>query len=266
MSSVFVPLMISKVKHLNNKINFGVIFYAIMLAILIIGNISTYVIKYVFNNYDSQLLTTNIYWTMGMFFFVLGFVFNVRKKTTKTKKLYPLNINLIIILFLLSLWGTLVAYYFIGFIPFLKGAGTGERYSYYGTISLFNRLWSYCVVVAVLSFIYINQIKSVFLVKSILFLSILTSLFFIIRMYPFLIFLVLFLLWVTFQKKKALIFVVSTVAVLLFFVGNTLFQDYRSGTETNSLQNNSDLNYVQAKLTNTGWRSLGHGWSYYYNF
>lgn len=253
-SYFLLSYLLSK-KRNNYKINLGIIFYCVMILILIIGNSSTYAIKFIFPNYDDNLITTNIYWLTGILFFSLGYLFS-NNKSNRVKYFYPLNNTIIILLFFVTLLGTLVAYYFIGFIPFLQGAGTGERFDSYGTSSLFNRMWSLCVVVAVLSFLSLKINKN-FIMFIVLVLSILISFFFIVRMYPFLIFVVIFLIWNSLELNKIKILIISLIFVIVFFAGNTLFQNYRTGESVSPLQSSGQLNYVQSKIIYDSFNEFG---------
>jgi len=257
MTFFIVPLMQSRLAKFSSRVNFGVIYYAAMALILVIGNSSTYIIKFVYPAFDDDLMTTNIYWLAGMFFFSLGFLFSVSRKIRPNKYLFQLRMNIILILLSLSIIGTFVAYYYLGFIPFISGTDTGERYTSYGTITIFNRMWSYCVVAAVLSFIYIKQIKPLFISKITIVIAILISFFFLIRMYPFLIFVVIFLLWITFEGKQVKINIIALISVIVLSVGNVYFQDYRTGDDTNALQASGQLNFVQSKIVYDNFNEFG---------
>ncbi len=257
MSYFFIPSMIKVTKRQGGKVNFGLIFFGAMSIILIIGNISTHVIKFVFPAFDDDLYVTNIYWLCGMLFFSIGFIINLNRGVNRNHRYFPLRANIIFVLLSLSLIGTLVAFYYLGFIPFFGGSGTDERYSSYGTITLFNRLWSFCVVVAVFSFVYLKKIKSLVLIYVSLIVSILISFFFLIRMYPFLIFVVVFLSWFTFEENRGRVYIVTLISLVVFLVGNVFFQEYRTGDDTNALQSSGQLNFVQSKIVYDNFNEFG---------
>lgn len=248
---VFIPKFLRADVYKGKKINLGVIYFSIMALIIIIGNLSTYVIQYVYPLYDTDLKATNLYWLAGMFCFSIGYLMSMKfmsRRSTKSRTYYHINNNLVIIVFLLALVGTYVAYVSLGFIPFLEGVGKGARYAASTSSTIYDRLWSFCVASAALAYIYTRTVKKTILIYLILISSVVLSLFFIIRMYPFLTFLVLFLLWLKFEQKWSKILLYTSMAIVLFFIFNVAFVDYRSENSFTKVQESGGLNIIQRRF------------------
>lgn len=253
LSLVFLPRMTKSANRNSRRlsINLGVLYFSAMGLIIVVGNLSAYIIKYVYSEYDVDLQATNLYWLAGMFFFSVGFLFYSGRKKNKIPELIrilALNKKIIILIFMLVVLGTAVAYISIGFVPFIEGVGSGERYSSDAAGTVFDRLWSFCVVSASLAYIYVRKIHRYPLAYFIIGASIILSLFYIIRMYPALTLLSLFLLWLIFEKRRSRIIITAIFAIIIFFVFNIVFVDYRSDSALTKVQESQELNFVQRRL------------------
>jgi len=209
------------------------------------------VIQSVYPLYDTDLKATNLYWLAGMLLFSIGYLVYIKFAShgqVMRRTFFILNQNLTLIIFFFVLIGTLVAYSSIGFIPFIEGVGKGARYAASTSSTIFDRLWSFCVASAALAYVYIRCVKKSALMYVVLISSIALSLFFIIRMYPFLTILVLYLLWWKFERRFHKIVLFTTIVLALFFVFNVAFVDYRSENAFTKVQESSGLNIIQRRF------------------
>lgn len=257
---LFIPQFFKQGINISGRINLGLIYFGTMIVILIVGNISNYVIKFVYPLYDVNIRATNLYYLAGVLFFLIGFFWKVRKVNgSRTNKYFlPVSLKATNLFVFLSLFSIIVATAYIGYIPFLQGRGGGERFLNFASSSIYIRLWSLSVVAAVFSFTYIIYYKRNFLVIAVFFSSILISLYYIIRMYPFLIAVTVFIIWFeSFQSiKKKLTY--SAIGLSLFFLINMIFVDYRErGRNINAVRTEERLNFIQKNLFYTTFNEYG---------
>lgn len=190
---IFVPRLLDGKDKTWKSINLGLIYFVIMAAILLIGNLNNFVVRFVFPKYGSNISITNYFWMAGMITFALGFLFFknmilIKKRNKIITSYRKLSYKLVWFVFFLSLIGTLYSYFSLGFIPFIQGTGSGLRYT--GSVaetSIPIRLWSLNVVTAILGSIYYLSIKRNKIILILTIFSFLSSLFFIIRINPFII-------------------------------------------------------------------------------
>lgn len=256
-----LPSIIRKNQDNLNNLNLGLIFFLAMTMIMIIGNISNNVIKYIYPFYDDDIRATNLYYMGGLVFFSIGFLMHkaVKIKIDSYKSyLAPITMKHIIILTLISLFATLFAYVSLGFIPFIGGIGTGERFTNYSSNSLSIRFWSLCVIAAIFAFIYFRFVNKSIIAFLFFILASLISAFFLIRMYPFLIGVSVFLIWFSKEINKKRRIVLLTLLIAFYFVGNMLFVDYREkGNNLNDVRLSQSLSFIQRNLFYTNFNEYG---------
>jgi hypothetical protein len=251
LSFLLIPKYLKINQKTNQKLNLGLIFSGAMLIIMLFGNISNSIIKFVYPGFDDFMLTTNLYWSFGLIFFSIGYFFQLSapQKIRSITQIRPVQLKYIIIITTISFIGAFLSYVSLGFIPFFEGVGTGERYTSVGSTSLYIRLWSICAIAGILAFTYYTTIKKSFVSLAMIITSILISLFFLIRMYPFLIFVTLFLYYVSVTENKKRLYIIIGVFAVFYFVVNASFSSYReSELSANALTEDQSLNVIQKKV------------------
>ncbi len=248
LTSIIVPLL-NKVHKQSNELNLGLIFFVAMGVIMLIGNVNNFIVRYIFPSFGNNISYTNYYWMGGMVFFAIGYLFFMNRQKMKKYITYiHLSTKLIYFTFFLSFFASIYSFLSLGFIPFFKGAGLDVRYSgSESDSSVIIRLWSLCVIAAVLgiNYYYNERKRTDILVISVV--SFLLSLFFITRIYPIIILVSLFLILFQIYSKKVKI-LLGLFSIIAFIFFNALFIDYRSGTFVNSVVNSSHLNNVQKTI------------------
>ena len=251
----FIPKLLEGKNFVWNDINLGLIYFLSMSVIMIVGNLNNFVVRFVYPKYGDNISITNYYWMGGMITFALGFLVykNIRLKKNKSRgiKTYSkLSIEIILVVFFISLIGTLYSYLSLGFIPFFRGAGSGLRYT--GSVAdttIPLRLWSFNVVSAILGSIYYFKIKKNKIILAVTLFSFLSSFFFIIRIYPFIIIVtIIFIIYVSIQKRNLFLRLLPIFIILFYFFGNYYFVDYRAGGIDNPIIHNRYLNILQKTL------------------
>ncbi|HRY31344.1 MAG TPA: hypothetical protein P5531_00050 [Bacteroidales bacterium] len=240
---------------LNPRINLVSAFFVIMYLVMLLGNLNYYVVLSVFPGYENDITRTNLYWIGCMGFFAAGVILHQQsgKKAGRRQAgpVYPLSLRLVIVLFILSLLSVSVAFFSLGLIPFIGGVGTGERYTGFSGSSLPVRFWSLCVLSGLFSaalYLFHARKKLYLLFWG---LSFVISLFFIIRVYPFLLLastVVAFLFTMGSARKITLTLLLISI---LYPVSNMLFIDHRTGEITNPVRNASSLHYIQRNFIYT---------------
>lgn len=254
---LITPLMISffmpKFTKQNNKnyksINLGLIYFFTMIVIMLIGNISNFVIKFVYPYYDDYIKNANLYYLAGIIFFLIGYFLQTRKLPIKQNYHMPIKIKYIIVIFCLVLLSIYVLFISKGLIPLFSSSGIVERFTPDETSSIHVRLWSFCVVTALLAFSYHRNVNKSFLILSLFVLSFCISFFFIIRMYPFLILItVVIMLYVEIHNIKKIV-IYSLLVISIFLIANMYFVDYREQKNNmNIVRTDTSLNYIQRNL------------------
>jgi hypothetical protein len=253
---LFIPKLLKGKGRKWKEANFGFIYFMVMAGIMVIGNINNFIVKYVYPSFGEGISITNYYWMGGMIFFAFGFIQYTNRINAKNKnniRIYrKLSFGLIIFIFFLSFIGTIYSYFSLGYIPFISGSGTGLRYTgSVADVSLPVRLWKLCVVSSLLSFIYYLKVKKNTLILIIFVLSTIFSLFFIIRMYPFLIFItILLFIYINTKNKKKLLIILIPLVILYFFL-NQSFVLYRSGHSNNPVFQEKSLSSSQKIIYST---------------
>ena len=230
-SFIFVP-SIYRGKGYNWKdVNLGGLYFFTMAIIMVVGTINNFVVRAVYPTYGENISLTNYYWMGGMISFSIGFVLfknRITHKNTIHKTNMLLSYHLIIFVFLMAMLGTVYSFGSLGFIPFFHGVGKGLRYTGdVASISIPVKLWSLNVISAIMCLSYLINIAKDKRILIILIVSFISSLFFIIRIYPFLIIVTLFLV-VYFSSKTKRHFVLISIASIIFYsTVNVLFHDFR---------------------------------------
>jgi len=251
---LFIPKLLKGKGHKWKEANFGFIYFIVMAAIMVIGNINNFIVKYVYPSFGGGISKTNYYWMGGMIFFAFGFIqYKNRINAKNNIRIYrKLSFGLIIFIFFLSFIGTIYSYFSLGYIPFISGSGTGLRYTgSVADVSLPVRLWKLCVVSSLFGFIYYIKVKKNTLILIIIVLSSIFSLFFIIRMYPFLLFItILLFIYINTKNKKKLLIILIPLVILYFFLNHS-FALYRSGHSNNPVLQEKSLSSLQKIIYST---------------
>jgi len=251
-SFIFVPKIYSGKGNNWKDFNLGGFFFYTMALIMVIGTINIFVIKAVYPKYGGNISLTYYYWMGGMISFSLGYIYFKNKIRLNNKKIRPhmvLSYQLIVLVSIISIFGTLCSFYSLDFIPFLEGKGKDLRYmNNVASISLPIRIWSFNVISAIFGFSYLINIGKDRRVLLITLISLISSFFFITRVYAYLIICIFTLiLFFKFNKMRSLI-IISIMGIMFFSSMNVLFLDYRSRANKNSIENNMHLNKLQSKV------------------
>ncbi len=239
----------------NPGINLVSAFFVIMYLVMLLGNLNYYVVLAVFPGYENDITKTNLFWIGCMGFFAAGVMlhrqYGRKLQERQPGPVYPLSFRLVTILFVLSLVSVTVAFFSLGLIPFIGGVGTGERYTGFSGSSLPVRFWSLCVLSGLFSaaLYFFHARKRLYLIFWGL--SFVISLFFIIRVYPFLLLAstALAFLFTVRSARKITLFLLLTA--ILYPVSNMLFIDHRTGEISNPVRNAASLHYIQRNFIYT---------------
>lgn len=221
---------IEKRKIKTDKKSLGIIYVLVMLVIMIIGAINYYIILDEYPYYYLGIDLTNLYWIIGIFSFLTGYLLLNKKLKNSNQNTSYFQINFKIFvwtLFILGLIGTYWSITSIGYIPVFRGEM--ERYfDEIGTIS--SRFWQINVLSSIVSFFYFLQRKHRgYLILSLISIVQLTLLN--VRTFALIAISGIFLIYFYyehFSKKKL------AVAIFLIFIAlsfNFLYKAYRASPE-----------------------------------
>ena len=245
----FVPKFFKQNNKNYKSINLGLIYFFAMIVFMLFGNISNFVIKFVYPYYDDYIKSTNLYYLAGIFFFLIGYFWQTRRLPTKYNYCMPIKIKYIIVIFCLVLLSIYVLFISKGLIPLLSSAGGIARFSPSEASTIHVRLWSLCTVTALLAFSYYKNINKSFIALSFFVLSFFISFFFGIRIYPFLIFVTVAVMWYSTKNDIKKIVIYGLLFVAIFSIVNSIFVDYREPSYSiNSIRTEASLNFFQRNV------------------
>ncbi len=130
-SCVVLPLYIrrfwNQLSLEKSLFSLGFLYFFIMWAIMLIGNLNYYVVQYIYPSYRLEIISANLYWMAAMILFAEGYL-SYKKKFIKRNKIYVITNKSICFLFILTCLSSILLVVNIGYIPFFTDQkGVGEE-------------------------------------------------------------------------------------------------------------------------------------------
>jgi oligosaccharide repeat unit polymerase len=234
----------------TQRFSMGVVFLFIMFAFMVIGGINYFITCYIYPGYYGGLEVTNLYWTICIISFAIGYLATVRsnKKIRPTRTLYAMNLKTLAIIFaILGLIGSMVSIFRVGYIPILSGESmSGVRFS--NIMGEYAKLWKMNILAAISAFRVMLQKKEKRTLYFLIFLSASIQLtFFVVRFDVFLVMIACLLLYLytkQINKKRVISLIIIAISLIAF---NGFYLTIRERS-LNPVQASPDLSFVQRRI------------------
>jgi len=206
------------------------------------GNINYYIINNVYSNFNINLIKINIYWILGIIAFTETYLYmkNINKNKIYNIKYY--SFSWIYIFLIITIFGTILLYRDIGFIPIIKNTRI-----YSVSSPLFIRLWSFAPLASTLSISYYSISKKrfyLFLTILLIFISSILNQ----RMMFILSILTCGIAYIINKRRSKILFIILAIIIIIFSSIFVLNRDYKYNKTNEIIFGGSNLNNIQRSL------------------